>query len=177
MLFNFLNFYGSYDYLNDTRYQHLKEIRVFRNRKQIYSCRDSQGVRRFPSWEALLGGDLGVKLKVKQIPVPVFHYNYVRTPAQMRMKAKHFESFWHDDTYLEEKYSALEISDMYDLEKVKPFKGTHPALMKEIIARAELPFDPQKHVRPMTLKEKVVYGLDAFFNHRFGESRNYILIK
>jgi hypothetical protein len=144
---------------------------------QIYSCRDSQGVRRYPSWEALLGGDLGVKLKVKQIPVPVFHYNYVRTPSQMKVKAKHFESYWHDDAYLEEKYNALDASDMYDIEMVKRFEGTHPALMHEIISRSEFPFDPAKHLRPMTLKEKIVYRLDALFNHRFGEVRNYILIK
>jgi hypothetical protein len=71
LLFNFLNFYGSYKYLNNSRYQHSKEIRIFRNNLNIYSYSDSQGFRKYPSYEDYLKDHKGFKLNVRNTNIPV----------------------------------------------------------------------------------------------------------
>ena len=45
-LFKYHHFYGSYDYLGDSRRWYSHEIRVIRNDKQIRSYRDAQGFRK-----------------------------------------------------------------------------------------------------------------------------------
>ena len=104
-LFDFLNFYGSYKYLNNTRYQHKKEIRIFRNNLNVFSYGDSQGVRKYPSYDEYLNNHTGYKLKVKNIQIPIYHYNHVRSPHQMIEKMKLFHSRYHDDDFIEKNYN------------------------------------------------------------------------
>jgi hypothetical protein len=175
LLFDFLNFYGNYDYLNDTRKQHKKEIRMFRNHQNMFSYRDSQGFRKYPSYQAYLDGDVGQKLKVKNIGVPVFHYSYVRNPTQMNDKSKYFETFWHDDNYISQKYESKAVFDYYNIERVKRFEGSHPSIMKEIIERDSWDFDPSKTHKKLSLKEKMLYWIEDRLQYRIGEYKNYVL--
>ena len=177
LLFDFLNFHGNYNYLNNTRRQHKKEIRVFRTNLNVFSYRDSQGFRRYPAADDYLNGHKGIKLKVKSTHIPVFHYSYVRNPQQMSDKSKYFESFWHDDNYIEQKYQNKQEFDYYNIERVKLFEGTHPSLMKDIIEKATWSFDVTKLAKKLPLKEKVLYFIEDRINHRIGEYRNYIIVK
>ena len=176
LLFDFLNFYGNYKFLNDTRYQHKKEIRVFRNNLNVFSYGDSQGVRKYMSYEAYLQNHKGYKLKVKYIQIPVYHYSYVRNPYKMNEKLKFFESFWHDDNFIENKYH-IEDFDFYNIERLKQFDGTHPSLMNDIIARNDWDFDIKKIHKSLKIKDKVLYWIEDRINHRIGESRNYKIIR
>lgn len=177
LLFDFLNFHGSYKYLNDTRYQHRKEIRVFRNHLNVYSYKDSQGFRKYPSYDDYLNGHKGHKLKVKYIHIPVYHYNYVRNPEQMNTKSKYFEKFWHDDNYLENKYQSKPEFDYYNIERIKLFNGSHPAIMKDIIEKEDWNFDADKLNRRLSLKDKIAYWIEDRINYRIGEYKNYIIIR
>ena len=49
LLFNYLHFYGSYDYIGTSISWYPDEIRVIRNRKDIFSYRDAQGFRKLPN--------------------------------------------------------------------------------------------------------------------------------
>ena len=46
LLFHYLHFYGTYDYVGDSRKWYNKEIRIIRNDKTISSFRDAQGFRK-----------------------------------------------------------------------------------------------------------------------------------
>ena len=46
LLFNYLHFYGSYDFVGDSYQWYRNEIRVVRNDPKIYSYRDAQGFRK-----------------------------------------------------------------------------------------------------------------------------------
>ena len=46
LLFNYLHFYGSYDYVGTSISWYPDEIRIIRNRKNIFSYRDAQGFRK-----------------------------------------------------------------------------------------------------------------------------------
>lgn len=175
-LLDFLNFHGNYNYLNDTRYGHRKEIRIFRNNINVYSYRDSQGFRRYPSYDDYLNLHKGFKLRVREMHVPVFHYCYVRNPEQMNIKSKYFETFYHEDGYVEKKYQDIQEFDYYNIERVKKFDGKHPGLMKEIIESQNWEFDPAKIHKRLSVKDKIAYGIEDIIKYRIGEYRNYTLI-
>lgn len=177
LLFDFLNFYGTYDYLNNTRYQHKKEIRLIRSNKNIFSYRDSQGFRKYPSYESYLQGHKGFKLKVKDTKIPVFHYNYARHPKLIHAKSKNFDFFYHDDEYLNKKYQDKTEADIYNIERVKRFSGSHPSVMKDIIQNVNWNFDPLKIFRKLSLKDKVAYFIEDIIKYRIGEYKNYIIVK
>jgi len=175
-LFDFLNFHGSYNYLNDTRYQHTKEIRIVRTGINVFSYRDAQGFRRYPSFEEYNNNHPGVKLKVVHLHVPLYHYNYVRNPEQMNVKSKHFEAFYHDDGYLKKKYQDVREFDYYNIERVKRFTGNHPAVMKDIVKNQNWDFDPEKIHRKLSAKDRAVYFIEDVIKYRIGEYRNYSVI-
>ena len=67
LLFNYMHFYGSYDYIGISPKWYRNEIRIIKNDKSIYSFRDAQGFRK--------GEDL--KLNVKPVDAYVYHYGWV----------------------------------------------------------------------------------------------------
>jgi len=75
LLFNYVHFYGSYDYVGDSRTWYKNEIRVIRNNKQIRSYNDAQGFRRE-----------GQKLLVKPVQAEIYHYGWVKDPALQAQK-------------------------------------------------------------------------------------------
>jgi hypothetical protein len=178
LLFDFLNFYGSYKYLNASRYQHTREVRVIRNHRNIYSYKDSQGFRRYPSFDAYLQEHKGYKLKVLDTNLPVFHYNYVRRPDNMSKKAEFFEKFWHNDQYLEKKYNEVKTFDYYNsIDRVKLFNSTHPALMQSELDAEDWEFDPKKITKLIPLKDKIIYSIEDFLQYRFGDYKNYVKVR
>lgn len=175
-LFDFLNFYGSYQYVGSTRRWHRREIRIVRNNKNIRSYRDSQGFRVFDS-PRLSGTDYpGRKLRVKAAGIPIFHYSYVRPPSLMQKKASYFHTFWHDDEWLKNNNSDKNEFDYYEVDDVQLFKGTHPKIMREIIAAQDWHFDIGKIRRNFSLKENILYRIEKITGHRIGEYKNYKLI-
>ena len=176
-LFDFLNFYGSYNYLNGTRYQHKKEIRIFRSGLNVRSYRDSQGFRKYPPQSAQKPGFKGDKLWVRHIGLPVYHYSYVRSPREMNQKARYFAKFYHDDAQLEKQFGSQQHEvNYYVIERVIPFTGTHPAVMADWIKNGNYDFDPSRISGEMTLKKRVAYWLDKVTGRRIGEYKNYKLI-
>ena len=175
LLFDFWNFHGNYNYLNNTRYQHKTEIRIFRNHQNIFSYKDSQGFRKYPSFDEYLNNHKGFKLNVRKIDVPVFHYSYVRNPQQMKNKSQFFETFWHDDNYVEQKYKNIQEFDYYNIERVKLFEATHPQIMKPTIENENWDFDASKIHKKLSLKLKLIYWLEDLLKYRIGEYKNYKL--
>lgn len=49
LLFHYLHFYGSYDYIGSSWSWYRREIRIIRNNKRIFSYRDAQGFRKHPN--------------------------------------------------------------------------------------------------------------------------------
>jgi hypothetical protein len=70
LLFKYLHFYGSFDYVGASSKWYKHEIRVIRNDPSIYSYRDAQGFRK--------GNN--EKLVVKPVDAYVYHYGWVKEP-------------------------------------------------------------------------------------------------
>jgi hypothetical protein len=135
LLFDHINFYGSYDYLAGSRKWQKKEIRVIRNDKSIRSWKDAMSFRKN-----------GEKLKVKYVDACIYHYGWVKNPAVMQSKVIAFNKLWHSDEWVEQNVDKVDTFDYSKIDTLVRFKGTHPAVIRKRIDSVnwEFSFDPSK---------------------------------
>lgn len=165
LLFNYEHFYGSYDYVGDSRKWYKREIRIVRNLPGISSFRDAQGFR--------LEGRM---LNVKPVDAYVYHYGWVKPPSAQSAKQKEFHKFWHDDKWVERNIPMVDEFDYSDIDSLKLFSGTHPGVMTERIMHKNwsFTFDPTR--KNFSLKSRVLHKIEHWLGWRIGEYRNYRLI-
>lgn len=168
LLFNYHHFYGSYKYLGDGRKWYSKEIRVIRNNKKIKSYRDAQGFR----W------DDGRKLKVKKVNAFIYHYGWVRNPITMQQKYKDFGKYWGDEEthnkWVKEIEKKSDTFDYSNIDSVTVFNGTHPSVMKDLVATEDWNFEMDiKKKNFKSFKHKLLYFLWQQFGWRPFEYSNY----
>lgn len=144
LLFNYLHFYGSYDYVavSSSWYQH--EIRIIRKSDHIFSYKDAQGFRK----------NKDEKLNVKPINAWMYHYGWVKEPKAMQKKQENFNKYWHDDQWVEERVAKAEEFDYSGIDLLSRFEESHPEIMKERIARKNWEFDYDLSKNNLTLKER-----------------------
>lgn len=166
LLFSYLHFYGSYDYVGESLHWYRREIRVVRNDKNIFSYRDAQGFRKKPN----------DKLKVKLIDATVHHYGWVKEPRAMQEKQLSFNKYWHDDSWVEKNVVKAEEFDYSRIDSLKKFTGTHPAVMRERIQRMNWKFSRDMSMNKLKTKDKIKQWVEKHTGWRAGEYRNYKLI-
>lgn len=159
LLFDYLHFYGSYDYIGVSNNWYKKEIRIIKPNRGIYSFRDAQGFRKAPDQ----------KLRVAPAQARVFHYGWVKDPQAMQRKQQSFNKLWHNDAWLDKN---IKVSDTFDYEdhihELAPFKGTHPQWIAPRIAARNWTFKTDISRRKRTLKNRV-----KNFLKRIGIDTNY----
>ena len=166
-LFKYHHFYGSYDYLGDSRRWYSHEIRVIRNDKNIRSYRDAQGFRKD-----------GRKLQVKPLDAYIYHYGYVRHPSLQLQKHLNFEKLYNHST-LANKVSTDKIEgfDYSDIDSLERFTGSHPAVMREVISRKNWHFSADISKKNFTLKGWFHYWVEKLTGKRFFEYKNYKVVR
>ncbi len=87
LLFRYKHFYGTYDYVGDSRKWYRNEIRIIRNDKSIRSYRDAQGFRKN-----------GEKLNVVPVNAEIYHYGWVRHPKSMQQKINSVRQYLRRNT-------------------------------------------------------------------------------
>jgi len=166
LLFNFLHFYGSYDYIATSHRWYRKEIRVIRNDQSIYSYRDAQGFRK--------GNNS--KLKVKPIDAWVYHYGWVKHPETQMHKRRNFHTLYQEHVH---KYTDILEADEFDygtIDALKMFTGTHPKAIQDKIDKMNWKFDYDLSLNKMNLKYKLKAWAEKHFGFIPGEYRNYKII-
>ncbi len=165
LLFNYTHFYGSYDYIGDSRKWYRKEIRIIKNDKAIRSYKDAQGFRKN-----------GEKLLVKQIDAFVYHYGWVKPPQFQQSKQQYFKTLWHDDKWLKDNIPATEEFDYSGIDSLAIFQGTHPFEMQNRIQKQnwKISFDPTQ--KKLSLKQRILFLVERFTGYRIGEYKNYKII-
>jgi hypothetical protein len=93
------------------------------------------------------------------IDVHIFHYGWVRPPAIMRRKQLHLESLYDQGASLAGATAAAQ-GDIYGHRgNLRPFRGTHPAVMRGRIAAHDWSFDPGlEQQTPEWLRRGPVYA-------------------
>ncbi len=166
LLFNYLHFYGSYDFVGDSRRWYRKEIRIIKNSPNIKSWKDAQGFR----WENQS------KLNVIPIPATVYHYGWVKHPKFQQQKQRQFHRLWHSDEALQKRKLAEDEFDYSQIDSLVLFQGTHPEAMQSRINSINWAFQMDPTRKNFGLKAAILYWIEKTFGWRVGEYRNYKII-
>lgn len=165
LLFDYLHFYGSYDYVGTSGTWYPHEIRIIRKSGSIYSYRDAQGFRK---------GD-NQKLNVKPADVFMYHYGWVKDPSAMQRKQENFHKLWHPDTWLEKNVVKADEFDYSGIDALALFKGTHPAVMLDRIEKKNWKFDFDITFSNLSIKDRFKIFLRKYTGIEIGY-KNYLKI-
>jgi hypothetical protein len=159
LLFKYLHFYGSYQYVGSSLKWYSHEIRVIRNDKRIHSFRDAQGFK--------IGNNR--RLRVKPLDAYMYHYGWVKDPRAMQKKQENFHKHWHDDHWIEQNVVKASEYDYSNIDALEKFEGTHPAVMKERLRRMNWDFEFDMSNNRTTPKDQ----LKLFLKHKLGIDTGY----
>ncbi len=165
LLFNYLHFFGSYDYIAGSREWYTREVRVIRKQPGIRSYKDAQGFRKD-----------GRKLNVKLIQAFIYHYGWVKPPSSQQAKQESFHKHWHDDEWVKNNVSAEKEFDYNIVSGLKQFTESHPQVMKQRIALKNWEFQPDSHKNKIPPAKKVLQLIEELSGWRIGEYKNYRII-
>ena len=165
LLLNYRHFYGSYDYIGDSRRWYRREIRIVKPNIGVRSWGDAQGFR-----------INGKKLHVKLIDVPVHHYGWVKPPEIQQLKQKTFSKLWHSDTWIDQHVEVVSEYNYGQSGKLTKYEGTHPSVMAERIRNQNWLFKYNPLKVQQSLKEKILDAIESQCGWRIGEYKNYIII-
>lgn len=158
------HFYGSYDYIGDSRKWYRREVRIIRRHDGITSYRDAQGFR-FKD---------GRKLKVKLLNAYVHHYGWVKPPEAQQAKQQSFHKMWHDDQWMKENIPAVDAFDYSQIDSLALFTETHPAVMLTRIGRMNWKFSIDPTQKKWGVKMRFLMWLEKKWGWRIGEYKNYV---
>jgi hypothetical protein len=164
LLFKYLHFYGSYDYIGSSEKWYPHEIRVVRNDKNIYSFRDAQGFRKKEN----------KILRVKPVDAYIYHYGWVREPKTQYSKIENFEKLYLGDKERERKVDITEF-DYSGIDSLALFQGTHPKVMKELIERRNWVFKHDLTKNRVILKNRAKRIVKWLTGYEIGY-KNYKMI-
>lgn len=166
LLFKYLHFYGSYDYVGTSSKWYPHEIRIVKNDKSIYSYRDAQGFRK---------GD-NQKLQVKAIDAYVYHYGWVKPPSIMQQKQEEFNKLWHSDDWVDQHVIKAEEFDYSRIDTLQKFTASHPKVMQARIQQKNWQFDYDLSKNASSWKERGKQLAKRYFGLDFSY-KNYEIIK
>jgi len=166
LLFNYIHFYGSYDYLGDAYRWYRREVRIIKNDKSITSYKDAQGFRKKPN----------IKIHAKLIDAYVYHYGWVRDPRKMQGKRRSFNHFYFDDEWIEKNVGEAESFDYSEIDALRKFNGTHPRVMQPRIEAMNWKFDHDISRNNLRPKDRLKRIIERWTGWRMGEFRNYKII-
>lgn len=155
LLFDYLHFYGSYDYIGDSRRWYRAEVRVFKPHRGIFAYRDAQGFRK--------GNNQ--KIAVRHSGARVFHYGWVRHPELQATKS----AVWKTPG----QSVAVAAFDYSQIDSLQRFKGTHPSIIQPRISRMNWQFEHDISRKSYSLRVRLLQQIERLTGWRIGEFRNY----
>jgi len=135
-LFKYIHFFGDYQHHIDAHSWYKREIRLVRNKPDIYSFASAQSFRRIPNFDGISYRDRknSSSLNVVETDVYVYHYGWVRPPKYMQSKNKALATIHHGKKIIDEDYKTKPVLfDYGDITKISKFTQTHPKVMTEWI--------------------------------------------
>jgi len=165
LLFEYKHFYGQYNYIGIGRRWYKYEIRIIKNNKKIRSYKDAQGFRTIE----------GKKLRVKTSNAFIYHYGWVKPPKAQQAKQANFHKMWHNDEWMKSNIPNTEEFDYSNIDLLDIYKGTHPKIFQNRIAKANWKFVYDKNKVKTNLKYKFLFLVEKYTGLRIGENKNYSL--
>jgi glycosyltransferase involved in cell wall biosynthesis len=169
LLVDYTHFYGSYWTEVYSFGWYYKEIRVVRRDPTIRAWGGAQGFRTTD----------GQKLRVKNSGGRYFHYGFALEPSQAARKLGNLAELYGDQDKANEA-KARPARIYRDDQKVKPFTGTHPAVMRDLVAAAHWTYtsrNPLIRFRRDYFWEDIALLIYQCTGLKLGVHKNYRLIK
>lgn len=165
LLFKYLHFYGTYNYVGDSRTWYKREVRIIKNDKTIKAYKDAQGFRKGRT-----------KLKVKPVDAFIYHYGWVKNPVQMKKKINEVSKYWNGEPHGKEEPTDEEIFNYDDFDSLDKFTGTHPEVLQDRIKKQNwnVNFDLSK--KRFSAKDKLLYWFEKKTGKRLFDFKNYKII-
>lgn len=191
LLFKYKHFWGDYDHYHISHGWYPYEIRMIRNDPDIHSWQSAQSFRRIPNFDGInyRQREGTFKLNVALIDAYIYHYGWVRPPHYMQSKRKALDTIHKGSSRVKEIYqNETPEFDYGPLDQLPTFNETHPAVMKEWIAK----FDWQdklhykndtnshrKKHKHETFKYRVLTFIEQYIlgGRQIGGFKNYNIIK
>ncbi len=182
MICSYLHFWGDYQHYHRSHGWYPFEVRIVRNRPDIYSWVDAQSFRRIPSFTGNYAQhDDTYKLRVVNSAARIFHYGWVRPPDFMQRKKQQMEQQYHGSSA-----ASAEMFQYGNLRDIPLYTGTHPAVMSERIAAMDWQDQLDAHAhdaltRPLFKHERTKYKLITWIEQtllrgrQLGSFKNYEL--
>ncbi len=165
LVFDYRHFYGSYDFIGDSRSWYRREVRIVRKDPAISSFRDAQGFQKN-----------GRPLKVKLANGFINHYGWVKPPALQQAKQEYFHSLWHDDNWIKENIGSNNEFDYSNISHLAKYTGSHPAVMIPRIKSRNWQFNFDPTAKKLGFKKALLHRIELLTGWRIGEYKNYRLI-
>ncbi len=167
LLFKYLHFYGSYDYIASSRRWYRNEIQVLKFDRDVKSYRDAQGFRKN-----------GKKIQVKPVDAYIYHYGRVKAPNGLSNKVRNFNAFYHDEEWVESNLPSNFEFDFGNADRLLKFQDSHPQVMQEKINTInwKFEFDLTTLKNKMTLRRRILQKIEDWTGWRIGEYKNYKVI-
>ena len=165
LVFDYLHFYGTYDYFEDSRRWYNKEIRIIRNDPRISSFKDAQGFRMYNK-----------RLPCKAINACIYHYGWVKSPELMDRKLRNLSTNWMGKSMKEQLEKNHDIFNYDEYDSLDIFEGTHPQVMLKRISEKNWTIDIDVTKKRFTIKKWFLYMIEKITGKRLFSFRNYDLI-
>jgi len=168
LLVDYTHFYGSFWTEVYSFGWYYKEVRVIRRDPKIRAWGGAQGFRKTD----------GQKLRVKNSGGRYYHYGFALEPDQARKKIGNLASLYGNENKAQA--VARRPRAYHDDQKVKPFKGTHPAAIREMAAAATWEYhsrSPLIRFRRDYFWEDIALIIKRCTGITLGVHKNYRLIK
>jgi hypothetical protein len=162
--FDYLHFYGNANTYAWSPRWYRSEVRILRNtipawgpKGLFFIVLDTQKHGRYP--RAVHSG------------ATIYHYGWVRSEAQMKLKADAIGKLGRDTTAISGNYAAIDPATL------KLFTSTHPKTMQDWLPKAEGIFqaDPNYKLSPREKKHRIMLKLEKCFGFRF-DKKHYRLV-
>lgn len=167
LLFDYLHFHGSPEWVLEGRRRYRREVRVVRRGAGVRSVRDAQGFR--------VGGEGGREPRVIRSGARIFHYGYVKSREGLDRKRRLWMR-WFGEEPDEDRRMTL-----HAYRGLRRFEGEHPAAVRPWLEGRTYDFDPAEAEPPprdlRTLKVRISDAIERRTGHRLFEHRNYRLIR
>lgn len=174
LVFSYHHFYGDYSVVQFSHSAYRRELRAIRKSADILSVGDAQSFRKIT----------GEKVSALLCPAHIYHYGWVRPPEAMKEKTFFMDQLYHGKPNKEQEAQRIPFSgNNYQYKKfwgLRPFQGSHPAIMRGRISRQGQRWDLDRAPRSWSLSDIKKISLDMiekFTGHRLFEYRNYYLVR
>ena len=169
LLVDYTHFYGSFWTYACSFGWYPQEVRVVRRDPAIRASGGAQGFRTTDNQ----------KLRVKNSGGHYFHYGHALRPDAARRKCSNLASIYSNDQAVNE-FAARPARFYEEDHKVKPFTGTHPAVMSKIVEAADWTYNSRNlliRFRRKYFWKDVAWLINQCTGLTLGVHRNYRLIK